>query len=77
MDFAIQADLRVKLKESEKRDNYQDRARESKKQQQWNVKVTVVRIVIGTFGTVTKALVKGLEVLEKRGRVETIQSTVC
>ena len=38
----------------------------------WNMKVTVVPIVIGAFGTVTKGLVQGLEYLEIRGRVETI-----
>ena len=31
MDFAVQADHRVKLKESEKKDKYQDLARELKK----------------------------------------------
>ena len=36
VDFAILADRRVKLKESEKRDKYLDLARELKKQQLWN-----------------------------------------
>ena len=36
------------------------------------MKVTVILIVIGTLGTVTKGLVKGLEDLEIR---ETIQTT--
>ena len=35
--------------------------------------VTVVPIVIGTLDTVSNELVKGLEDLEIRGRVETIQ----
>ena len=39
------------------------------------MKVTIMPIVIGTFGTVTKGLLKGLEDLEVRGRVETIQTT--
>ena len=38
-------------------------------------KVTVIQIVIGALGTVTKRLVKGLEDLEITGRVETIQTT--
>ena len=42
---------------------------------QWNMKVTIRPIVIGTFGTVTKGLLKGLEDLEVGGRVETIQTT--
>ncbi len=32
-------------------------------------------IVIGAFGTVTKGLIQGLDDLEIRGQVETIQTT--
>ena len=39
------------------------------------MKVTVIPIVIGAFGTVTEGLIKGLEDLEIRGRLETIQTT--
>ena len=35
------------------------------------MKVTIVLIVIGAFGTITKGLLKGLEDLEVGGRVET------
>ena len=38
------------------------------------MKVTIIPIVIDAFGTVTKGLLKGLEELEIRGRVETIQT---
>ena len=38
--------------------------------------MTIIPIVIGVFGTVTKGLLKGLEDLEVGGRVETIQTTV-
>ena len=38
------------------------------------MKVTIIPIVIGAFGTVTKGLQKGLEDLEVGGRVETIQT---
>ena len=69
-DFAtVPADHRVKLKENEKRDKYLDLARELEKL--WNIKVTVIPIVIGVLGTVTEGLVQGLENLEIRGRVET------
>ncbi len=40
-----------------------------------NMKVTVIPIVIGAFGTVTKRFLKGLEDLKVGGRVETIQTT--
>ena len=39
------------------------------------MKVTIVPIVIGAFGTITKVLLKGLKDLEVGGRVETIQMT--
>ena len=39
------------------------------------MKVTIVPIVIGVLGTVTKGLLKGLEDLEVSGMVETIQTT--
>ena len=37
--------------------------------------MTIVPIVIGALGTVTKGLLKGLEDLEVGGQVETIQMT--
>ena len=39
------------------------------------MKVTIVPIVIGALGKITKELLKGLEDLEVGGRVETIQTT--
>ena len=39
------------------------------------MKVTIIPIVIGAFGTVTKVLLKELEDLEVGGQVETIQTT--
>ena len=38
------------------------------------MQVTIIPIVIGAFGTVTKGLLKGLEDSEVGGRVETIQT---
>ena len=61
-DFAFAADHRIKLKESEKKDKCFDLARELKKI--WNMLVTIIPIVIGAFGIVTKGLLKGLEDLE-------------
>ena len=73
MNFAVSVNHGEKLKESEKRNKYQHLARELKKL--WNKKVTVIPIVIGALGTVTKGLVNELEDMEIRGRVETTQST--
>ena len=39
------------------------------------MKVTIVPIVIGALGTITKGLLKGLADSEVGGRVETIQMT--
>ena len=39
------------------------------------MKVTIVPIVIGALGSITKGLLKSLEDLEVGGRVETIQMT--
>ena len=40
------------------------------------MKVTIIPIVIGAFGTVTKGLLKGLEDLQVGGRVETNNSII-
>ncbi len=69
VDFAVPADHRIKLNEWEKVKDL-DLARELKKLR--NMKVTIIPIVIGAFGTLTKGLLKGLEDLEVGGRVETI-----
>ena len=45
------------------------------KKKLWNMKVTIIPIVIGVFGIVTKGLLKGLEDLKVVGRVQTIQTT--
>ena len=37
--------------------------------------MTMISIVIGVLGTVTKGLILGLEDLEMRGRMEAIQTT--
>ena len=73
VDFAVPTDHRINLKESEKMDKHLDLARELKKL--WNMKETILPIVIGALGTITKGLIKGLEDLEVGGRVETIQTT--
>ena len=39
------------------------------------MKVTIIPIVIGAFGTVTKGVLNGLEDMEVGGRMETIQTT--
>ena len=67
VDFAVPADHKVKLKEFEKKDKYLDLARELKKL--WNMKVTIIPIVTGAFGTVTEGFLKELGNLDVGGRV--------
>ena len=73
VDFAVPADHRIKLKKYKKKDKNLDRASELKKL--WNMKLIIIPIVIGAFGTEIKGFLKGLEDLESGGRVETTQST--
>ena len=70
-NFAASADHRVKLNESEKI-KYLDLAREQKL---WNMKATVMPIVVGVLGTINNKWVKGLGDLEIRGLVGTILTT--
>ena len=68
MYFAVSADHRIKPKESKKRNKYIGLAVEQKKKKKlWNMKFTVIPIVIGALGTVTKGLLQGLDDLEIRG----------
>ena len=52
------------------KDKYFDLAREFKKL--WNMKVTIIPIVIDAFGSATNGLLKCLEDLDVDGRMETI-----
>ena len=73
VDFAVPADHGVKIKESEKGDKYLDIARELKKL--WNMKVTLIPMVVYALGTIPIVLVKGLKDLKIRGQVDTIPTT--
>ncbi len=68
----LEIDTYKLLWEFEKNNKYLDLARELKKV--WNMKVTIIPIVSGAFGTLNKVLLKGLEDLEVGGRVETIET---
>ena len=48
VDFAVPADLRIKLKEYEKKDKYRNLPRKLKKKM-WNMLVTIILIVIGAL----------------------------
>ena len=73
VDFAIPADHRVEMKGREKREKYQELAREL--QILWNKRVTVIPIVIGALGTVPKSLKNRLDQIGIRTKIETMQAT--
>ena len=62
----------MKIKGNNKRDKYFKR---SKKKKLWNIKVTVIPVVIGCTQNNSQRLGKLLENLEIRGRADTIQTT--
>ena len=64
MDFIIPVDHRIKIRESKKIDKYSYFARELKKL--WNIRVTVIPIVVGALRMVPKSLEKGWRVGNQR-----------
>ena len=73
-DFAIPYDTKVDDKEVEKIENYLDLARELTKV--WNVKVTVVPLVVRALGTVAKALEKRLKIIGAGTKITELEKTV-
>ena len=57
-------DHRIKIKESKRINKYLDLARELK--MLWNMKVTVIPVVVGALGIVPKALGKKTGISENR-----------
>ena len=64
----------VEIKENKNLLKFVDLVRELEKL--WNIKVTVIPIVVGTLQTVYKGLEKRLGELATRRKIETIQNTV-
>ena len=60
------------MKEIKKVNKYLDLLHENKKNM-WNMKVTVLPVVVSLLVTFPKRFVKKMEELEIRGRIETIQ----
>ena len=65
VDFAVPAYHRVKMKESEKRDQNIDLAGELRKL--WNMRVMMIPIVVGTLRTVSKDFERELDELKIEG----------
>ena len=73
IDFAVPYDSRVEQKELEKKEKYQDLARELKKI--WNMKATVTPVVIGALGAIPKKLKKGLQDLGIETKIVELQKS--
>ena len=73
VDFDVPVEHKGTVKECETQDKCLDLSRELKKF--WNMKVIVIRIVVGTFRTAFKNLEKRSDDLEIWRTTETIQTT--
>ena len=71
--FTIPAECKMKMKGKKNIDKYFDLVWEPKRL--WNMKVTVIPLVVRALGTVSRSLGKKLEWLEIREKIETLQAT--
>ena len=74
IDVAIPYDTRVDNKEVKKIEKYLDLVRELKKV--WNMKVTVVPLVVAALGTPAKALEKRLKGIGIETKITDLQKSV-
>ena len=64
VEFAVPADHRETLEESEKRDKYPDLGRELKENKQRNIKLTVIPVVVNALWTILKEIHTGFNDME-------------
>ena len=74
IDFAVPGDSRIEEKEKYRIERYQDLRRELQKI--WNVKVTIMLLVVGSLGAVPKQFCNRLEQIGITVRTAQIQKTV-
>jgi hypothetical protein len=73
IDVAIPADRSVMQKEAEKRLKYKSLCIEI--QRMWNLKCTVIPVIIGAIGIVTRSLRKNLEAIPGKHSIVSLQKT--
>jgi len=73
IDVAIPADRNVVQKKAEKKLKYKSLCIEI--QRMWNMKCTIVPVIIGANGTVTRSLKRNLEAVPGRHSVDSLQKT--
>ena len=71
--MAILADRNVVQKEVEEKLNYKSLCIEI--QRMWNLKCTVIPVIIGATGMVTRSLRKNLEAVPGRHSIDSLQKT--
>ena len=74
IDVAISEDGRVRAKEDEKVEKYQDLAREVRKM--WGVRTKVIPIAVGVLGTIPLRLKENLRTIGVEQSIERIQRFV-
>jgi hypothetical protein len=72
-DVAIPADRNVVQKEAEKKLKFKSLCIQI--QRMWNLKCTIIPIVIGTTGIVTRSLKKTLEAVPGKHSIDSVQKT--
>ena len=70
---AIPADRTVVQKEAEKKLKYHSLCSEI--QRMWNLKCTIVPVIIGATGIVTRSLMKNLETIPGKHSIDSLQKT--
>ena len=73
IDVAIPADRNVVQKEAEKKLKYKSLRIEI--QRMWNMKCTIVPVIIGATGIVTRSLEKNLETIPGKHSIDSLQNT--
>ena len=73
IDVAIPTDRNVVHKEAEKKLKYKSLCMEI--QRMWKLKFTIIPVIIGATGTVTRSLRKNLETIQGKQSIDSLQKT--
>ena len=73
IDVAIPADRNVVQQEAEKKLKYKNLCIEI--QQMWNLKCTIIPVIIGATGIVTRSFMKNLEAVPGKHSIDSLQKT--
>ena len=73
IDVAIPTDRNVVHKEAEKKLKYKSLCIEI--QRMWKLKFTIIPVIIGATGTVTRSLRKNLETIQGKQSIDSLQKT--